>query len=138
MTQTFEGVGEDKIVGLLEKYDMLYNERVIGLYTKENLEKVKVITYIVALMAKDNLEHLSNNISRDMLIRIYDVCREKERCCETSESKINDFVIYYYKSVVNELMKGNRTNFRRNRRIINKNEDEEDLLHNMCESNDLF
>ena len=117
---------------------MLYNERVIGLYTKENLEKVKEITYIVALMAKDNLEHLSNNISRDMLIRIYDVCREKERCCETSESRINDFVMYYYKSVVNELMKKNRTNFRRNRRIINKNEDEEDLLHNMCESNDLF
>ena len=106
--------------------------------TKENLEKVKVITYIVALMVKDNLEHLSNNISRDMLIRIYDVCREKERCCETSESRINDFVMYYYKSVVNELMKKNRTNFRRNRRIINKNEDEEDLLHNMCESNDLF
>ena len=77
-------MGEDKIVGLLEKYDMLYNERVIELYTKENLEKIKVITYIVALMAKDNLEHLSNNVSRDMLIRIYDICREKEKCCETS------------------------------------------------------
>ena len=132
------GVGDDKIVDLLEKYDMLYNQNVIDLYTKENLEKVKVITYIVALIAKDNLEHLSNNISRDMLIRIYDVCKEKEKCCEASESKINDFAMYYYKSVVNELMKENRINFRRNRRIINKNEDEEDLLHNMCESNDLF
>ena len=136
--EEFVGVGDDKIVDLLEKYDMLYNQNVIDLYTKENLEKVKVITYIVALIAKDNLEHLSNNVSRDMLIRIYDVCREKERCCETSESKINDFVMYYYKSVVNELVKENRTNFRRNRRIINKNEDEEDLLHNMCESNDFF
>lgn len=46
--------------------------------------------------------------------------------------------MYYYKSAVNELVKENWTNFRRNRRIINKNEDEEDLLHNMCESNDLF
>lgn len=109
--EEFEGVGEDKIVVLLEKYDMLYNERVIELYTKENLEKVKTITYIVALMAKDNLEYLSNNISRDMLIRIYDVCREKERCYKTSELKINDFVMYYYKSVVNGLMKENRTNF---------------------------
>ena len=116
---------------------MLYNQRVIELYSKENLEKVKIITYIVALMAKDNLEHLSNNVSRDMLIRIYDVCRKKERCYKTSESKINDFVMYYYKSVVNELMKENRTNFGRNRHIINKNEEEEDLQHNMSELDDL-
>ena len=117
---------------------MLYNEGVIELYTKENLEKVKVITYIVALMAKDNLEHLSNNVSRDMLIRIYDICREKEKCYEASESKINDFVMYYYKSVVNELIKENKTNSERNRHVLNKNEEKEDLLHNMCESNDLF
>lgn len=41
--------------------------------------------------------------------------------------------MYYYKSVVNELMKANRTNFERNRHIINKNEEDEDLVNNMCE-----
>lgn len=42
------------------------------------------------------------------------------------------------KSVVNELMKENKTNSERNRHVLNKNEEKEDLLHNMCESNDLF
>lgn len=45
--EEFVGVGEDKIVGLLEKYDMLYNERVIELYIKENLEKIKVLILLL-------------------------------------------------------------------------------------------
>lgn len=122
----FEDVGTDKIINLLEKYDMLYNKKIIEIFNDENLEKIKHVTYIIALMAKDNLEHLSKKISRDKLLKIYDDCKAKEKAYNASESKINDFTSYYYKSVVNELLKPKKPFFNANKTKEGEDEDEEE------------
>ena len=66
---------------------------------------VKNITYIIALMVKNKLFHLSNKITRDKLIHVYNDCKDRERQNEGTEKKIENFINYFYKSIENELTK---------------------------------
>lgn len=71
----------------------------------ENLESVKNITYIIALIVKNKLFHLSNKITRDKLIQIYNDCKDREKQNEGTEKRIENFINYFYKSIENELTK---------------------------------
>ena len=46
--------------------------------TKESLLKIKKLTYIIALIVKNKLFYLTNKISRDKLIQIYNDCKNRE------------------------------------------------------------
>lgn len=102
----FSKVDFDEIYRLLERYEMLYIQDSIQYITGENLEKIKNITYAIALMARDKLGHLNHKVSRDKLIKIYNDCKLKEeeyKSQDNSNNPIESFINYYYKSVVNEL-----------------------------------
>ena len=105
--EEFSKVDFSKIYTLLDKYEMLYTNECIQYITRENLDKIKTITYIIALIAKDNLEHLTHKVSRDKLIKIYDDCKFKEEEYKNKNTPIENFTNYYYKSVTNELTKDN-------------------------------
>ena len=61
--------------------------------------KIKVITYVIALMVRDNIP--SNTITRTKLIDIYKLCKNKQIEYENTNKEISDFISYYYKSVIN-------------------------------------
>ena len=78
---------------------MLYSCDILEQISSENKEKIKVITYVIALMVRDNIP--SNTITRTKLIDIYKLCKNKQIEYENTNKEISDFISYYYKSVIN-------------------------------------
>jgi len=101
----FIDVDYNEIIVALKRYEMLYSKESIEYLTKENVDRIKDITYIIALMVKNKVFYLSNKVSRDKLIQLYNDCKNRENQYEGTENKIENFINYYYKSVENELTK---------------------------------
>ena len=115
----------DKAKVLLNKYGMLYNKEMLDIFTPDNLEKIKTITYAIVMLSKFNMPNVDKICSRDRLIAIYDWCKEKETLYKGTEDEINDFYSYYYKSIVNEILKQKKTNYVANKNNEGEDEDEE-------------
>lgn len=105
--EEFSETNFDEIYSWLEYFDMLYTKEMINsISSEQNINRIKQITYAIALIVKDNLHNYANRITRDDLIIIYNECKNKEDEYKGIEKEIEDFSRYYYKSVVNELKKG--------------------------------
>ena len=72
---------------------------------KDNLQKIKELTYSIALIVKNRLFHLTNKVSRDKLIQLYNECKNRENEYKGTTNQIENFINYYYKSIENELTK---------------------------------
>ena len=101
--EEFKNVDYEKLYQTLEKYEMLYSCDILQQISSENKEKIKVITYAIALMVRDNIP--SNTITRNKLIDIYKFCKSKQIEYENTNKEIRDFISYYYKSIINEIRK---------------------------------
>lgn len=97
--EEFKSVDYEKLHQTLERYEMLYSCDILEQISSENKEKNKVITYVIALMVRDNIP--SNTITRTKLIDIYKLCKNKQIEYENTNKEISDFISYYYKSVIN-------------------------------------
>ncbi len=73
--------------------------------SKESLDKIKELTYIIALIVKNKLFYSTNKISRDKLVQMYNDCKNREIEYKDTNNQIESFINYYYKSVENELTK---------------------------------
>ena len=103
--EEFINVEYNEIIVALKRYEMFYSKESIKYMSKDNLNKIKDITYIIALIVKNKLFHLSNKVSRDKLIQLYEDCKNRENKYEGTDNQIENFINYYYKSVENELTK---------------------------------
>ena len=74
--EEFKNVDYEKLYQTFEKYEMLYSCDILEQISSENKEKIKVITYVIALMVRDNIP--SNTITRTKLIDIYKLCKNKQ------------------------------------------------------------
>lgn len=83
----------------------IYPKEVIENISKENLERIKDISYAITLIVKNKLFYLSNKVSRDKLIQIYNDCKNRENQYKGTNNEIENFINYYYKSIENELTK---------------------------------
>ena len=88
----------DHVYEVLDKFEMLYTEEILANYTQANIEKIKVIIYVLVEIALSPRGEKLNKISRDKLIGIYNRCKQ-------NEGEINNFYDYYITSVINELDK---------------------------------
>ena len=107
----FIDIDKKDIFNILEKFDMLYTVETTTYLSEENLEMIKSITYALGLIAKYNIKQSINNINRDKLIKIYQDCKTKEYEYKDTEYEIENFMNYYYKSLVNEITKGKSPSF---------------------------
>ena len=103
--EEFINVEYDEIIVALKRYEMLYSKESMQYISTENLDRIKDITYIIALMVKNKLFYLSNKVSRDKLIGLYNDCKNRENQYKGTDNQIENFINYYYKSVENELTK---------------------------------
>ena len=88
----------DYVYEVLNKFEMLYTEEILANYTQANIEKIKVIIYVLVEIAFSPRGEKLNKISRDKLIGIYNRCKQ-------NEGEINNFYEYYLTSIINELDK---------------------------------
>lgn len=103
--EEFINVEYNEIIVALKRYDMLYSKESMQYISAENLDKIKNITYIIALIVKNKLFYLSNKVSRDKMIQVYNDCKNRENQYKGTDNQIENFINYYYKSIENELTK---------------------------------
>ncbi len=101
----FIDVEYDEIITALKRYDMYYTKESIEYMSKENLNKIKEITYTIALIVKNKLFYLTKKVSRDKLIQVYNDCKNRQASYKDTDNQIENFANYYYKSIENELTK---------------------------------
>lgn len=101
--EEFSKIDKSKIFNILEKFEMLYTKENIEYISDENLSKIKEITYTLGLIAKNDIQNISNRMNRDKLIKIYNDCKQRQIEYQDTENSIENFVSYYYTSLVNEL-----------------------------------
>ena len=101
----FEKVEYNEIIVALKKYQMLYTKEIIEIMSVENATRIKEIIYVIALIVKNKLFYLTNKVSRDKLIQVYNDCKNRQNENMNTENKIENFINYFYKCIENELLK---------------------------------
>lgn len=88
----------NNLFNILEKQGLLYTKEMLESYTKENINKIKIIIYAIVTIYKTKHRNRILDISREKLIEIYNRCEEKK-------TEISSFINYYVSSIINELEK---------------------------------
>lgn len=111
---------EMQILDVLEKYEMIYTKEIVNIMQPENIEKVKVISYSLALAIKENVGYLLYKMNREQIISLYDECKLREKEYKGTDNEIISFANYYYKSLKSQLLKRKNLSF-----FVPKNEKSE-------------
>ena len=114
---------EVQILDVLEKYEMIYPEEIINCMKAENVEKVKVISYSLALAIKENVGYLLYKMNREQIISLYDESKIRENEYKGTDKEIQSFTNNYYKSLKGQLLKGRDPSF-----FVSKNEENQSKL----------
>ncbi len=102
---------EIQIFDILKKYEMIYTEQTLNYMKPENVEKIKIISYSLALAVKENVSYLLYKINREQLISLYDECKLREIEYKNTDNEIIGFVNYYYKSLKGQLLRNKSPSF---------------------------
>lgn len=102
---------EKAIIEVLEKYDMLYTQEILKFMKPENIEKVKIVCYSLAMTVKENVSHLVYKKKREQIMNLYDECKLREKEYKNTENEIKNFSKYFYKSLKAQLLKGTNPSF---------------------------
>ena len=102
---------ESQILEVLENYEMIFTEEILKYMRTENIEKVKVISYSLALTVKENVSHLLYKMNREQIISLYDECKLRESQNKDTDNEIINFTNYFYKSLKGKLLKGKSPSF---------------------------
>lgn len=78
---------------LIEQIEFNYEERILKMLSKENLQMIKEIIYVLYELKKDKLQNILSKVKRQDLIDLY-------KTCKTFET--DNFLEYYKKSIINK------------------------------------
>lgn len=90
---------------LIKNLDLNYTEEIIEGFTKDNIEKIKIIIFALKELFLSNKKQLITKAKRDNLIFLYDGCKNREQEYKGTEKEINNFFEYYYTSLIKDLEK---------------------------------
>ena len=96
---------QSQFYSLLEKLELNYTEELLKLFTKENIDKLKIIIYALKELFTSNKKQLVTKVKREELIFLYDNCKDKQLEYENTSKEINNFFEYYYISLIRKLEK---------------------------------
>lgn len=122
---------ENEIIDILNKFEMVYTENSLQFMQENNIEKIKVICYSLAMLVKENVSYLSYKISREKIISLYDDCKLREQEYKNTDNEIISFTNYYYKSLKSELLRNKNSSF-----FISKNQNIKNESFNSEEDED--
>ena len=108
---------QTEINDILNKFEMNYTENSLQFIQENNVEKIKIICYSLAMLVKENVSYLSYKISREKIISLYDDCKLREQEYKNTDNEIISFTNYYYKSLKSELLRNKNSSF-----FISKNQ----------------
>lgn len=94
-----------KFLEILTKLEFNYTEDLLKIFTKENIEKLKISIFALKELFMSNKRKLITKINRIKLLTIYDNCKTKEIEYQNTDKEIKNFFEYYYISLTRELEK---------------------------------
>lgn len=103
--ENMTSVQEVKFMEILEKLELNYTEKLLKIFTEDNIEKLKIIIYDLKDLSISNRSILLNRATREKLIYVYDNCKNKQEEYQDTSKEINNFFEYYYISLIKELEK---------------------------------
>lgn len=122
---------EAEIIDILNKFEMIYEENSLQFMQENNIEKIKIICYSLALLVKENVSYLSYKVSREKIISLYDDCKLREQEYKNTDNEIISFTNYFYKSLEGQLLKSKGSSF-----FVSKNNKKESESFNSEEDED--
>ena len=102
---------ELQILELLNKYELIYTQDSLQYMRNENIEKVKVICYSLAMLEKENVSYLLSKMNREQIFSLYDECKLREQEYMNTDNEIMSFTNYFYKSLKGQLLKSKGSPF---------------------------
>ena len=90
---------------ILKNIEFDYTDEVIKIFTKENVEKIKIILYSLKELYMSSKRQLIYKVTRENLIFVYDKCKSKQEEYEGTIKQINNFFEYYFTSLIKSLEK---------------------------------
>lgn len=102
---------DSQILDVLNRYEIIFTKKMLYYMKPENIEKVKIISYSLALIVKENLSHLLYKMNREQLISLYDECKLREEKNKGTDNEIKSFTNYYYKSLKSQLLRSKSSSF---------------------------
>lgn len=87
---------------ILDKLGLLYNEYSINIVSAEKLPMIKEIVYIVYDLYNSSFKSIVNLFDRKTLLNLYMICKDIEIKTKNTEDKIQDFLLYYRKTLINQ------------------------------------
>lgn len=88
---------------ILERLELNYTKDIVSIFTKENIEKLKIIIYCLKELVISNKTSLFSKLNRERLINIYDNCKKIEQENKGTVKEIKNFFDYYNASVIKDL-----------------------------------
>ena len=74
---------------ILEKIEFNYTEELIKIFTKDNVEKLKIIIYALKELFLSSKRKLIQKATREELLFVYDNCKDKQIEYQETEKEIN-------------------------------------------------
>ena len=96
--EEFSKIDVDNLYVILKKLELYYTEDVLKYYTKENLDKIKIIIYSLAKILNNYSQISLVKLTREKLFLLYDKCKSKE-------DDIFNFIEYYIACILKEVYK---------------------------------
>lgn len=87
---------------VLDKLGLLYNEYSITIIPDEKLPMIKEITYIIYDLYNSSFRTIVKLFDRKTIFNIYLICKDVQMKKENTEDKIQDFLLYYRKCLINQ------------------------------------
>ena len=103
--ENFNKSQELEFFDLLEKLELNYTENLLKIFTKDNVEKLKIIIFALKEIFLSNKNNLLMKVKREELMQIYENCKIKEKEYRGTEKEISNFFEYYYRSLIRKLEK---------------------------------
>ena len=104
-SKSFNEFEEIEFWKILKNIEFDYTDEVIKIFTKENVEKIKIILYSLKELYMSSKRQLIYKVTRENLIFVYDKCKSKQEEYEGTIKQINNFFEYYFTSLIKSLEK---------------------------------
>lgn len=82
---------------ILNKLDILYDDKTIEIITEDKKRMIKEIIYTLYELYNSNFKFILDRIERQTLLNLYLICKDIE-----VKNQIQDFIQYYRKSLINQ------------------------------------
>lgn len=93
----------EEFYAIIERFEFNYTKEILETFKEENIEKLKIIVYVIKEIFMRNRRELLIKAKRNNFLEVYDSCKSFENSYKDTENEIKSFFDYYYTSLIRKL-----------------------------------